>query len=140
MAAISWPTWQGHVKGTELSALDALALALYFSLPRTPHPLPFRLSMALYFLAALFSVVSARVPMAAFFYVWQLARMFLVYAVVTKGCVDPRVPPALLAGMAAGLFMEARVVLFQRFGLHMLQAVGTIGHQNELGMITHFIV
>jgi O-antigen ligase len=140
MAAISWPTWPGHVRGTEFSALDALALALYFSLPRSPHLLPFRLSMALYFFAALLSAVSAEGPVAALFYVWQLARMFLVYAVVTRGCANPRVPLALLMGMAAGLFMEAGVVLFQRFGLHMLQAVGTIGHQNKLGMITHFIV
>jgi O-antigen ligase len=140
MAAISWPLWQGHVKGTEFSALDALALALYLSLPRSPYPLPFRLSMALYFFAALLSAISAAVPAAALFYVWQLARMFLVYAVVARGCADPRVPLALLMGMAAGLFMEAGIVLFQRFGLHMLQAVGTIGHQNKLGMITHFIV
>jgi O-antigen ligase len=140
MAAISWPTWPGYVKGTEFSVLDALALALYFSLPSAPHVLPFRLSMALYFFAALLSMIPAAVPMAALFYVWQLARMFLVFAVVTKGCTDRHVPIALLMGMAAGIFMEAGVVLFQRFGLHMLQAVGTIGHQNQLGMISHLIV
>src|SRR5215470_12125826 len=53
MAPISWAFWPGYVKGAELSLLDLLALAIYLSHPRAPHPLPFRLSMALYFFAAL---------------------------------------------------------------------------------------
>jgi O-antigen ligase len=140
MAAISWPEWTGHVSGIEFSAVDALTLAFYFSLPRAQYPLPFRLSMALYFLTALLSTLQALVPLAALFYAWQLARMFLLYAVVTRACADPRVPYALLKGMAAGLIMEAGVVVWQRFGLGMLQATGTVGHQNLLGMISHFVV
>jgi O-antigen ligase len=140
MAAISWPEWAGHVKGIEFSALDALALTLYLSLPRAQHPLPFRFSMALYFLAALLSALQAESPMAALFYPWQLVRMFLVYAVVTRACADARVLPALLKGLAAVLIMEAGVALWQRFGLGMLQATGTMGHQNLLGMMSHFIV
>lgn len=140
MAAISWPGWLGYVTGTEFSALDALALAIYLSLPRARSPLPFLLSMVLYFSAVLLSVIDADVPVAGLFYAWQLARMFLIYAVVTRGCADPRVPPALLTGMAVGLFWQAVVVLWQRIALGMLQAVGTEGHQNLLGMASHFIV
>jgi O-antigen ligase len=123
----------------EFSVVDALVLAIYFTLPRAQHPLPFRLSMALYFLAVLLSTLNAQTPMASLFYTWQLARMFLLYAVVTRACADPRVPLALLKGMAAGLIMEAGVVLWQRIGLHMLQTPGTVGHQNLLGMISHFV-
>jgi O-antigen ligase len=140
MAAISWPDWPGHVKGIEFSVVDALTLAIYLSLPRAQHPLPFRLSMALYFAAALLSTLQALMPIAALFYSWQLARMFLVFAVVTRACANPSVPPALLKGMAAGLIMEAGVVLWQRIGLGMLQATGTVGHQNLLGLISHFVV
>src|SRR5262249_1882990 len=100
IAIISWPGWPGYVKGTELSALDLFALAIYLSQPRAKHPTPFLLSMGFYFIAVLFSAISAGVPMAALFYAWQLARMFLVYVVVTRACSDERVVPALLTGMA----------------------------------------
>jgi hypothetical protein len=140
MASISWPEWPGYAKGTEFSVVDALALALYLSLPPTRHPLPFRLSMAFYFFAVLLSTIQTDVPMAAIFYLWQIGRMFLVYAAVARGCAVPRVPLALLQGMAAGLLMEAGLVLWQRIGSHMIQAVGTFGHQNLLGVISHFVV
>jgi O-antigen ligase len=140
VAVISWPDWPGHVKGAEFSVLDAVAMALYLSLPPARHPPPFRLSMALYFLAALLSAFQAGVPMAALFYPIQLARMFLVYAVATRACADPRVVPALLKGMAVGLLMEAALAIWQRFALGMLQADGTLGHQNLLGLMSHLVV
>jgi O-antigen ligase len=96
--------------------------------------------MALYFLAALLSALQAEVPLAALFYPIQLARMFLVYAVATRACADPRVVPALLNGMAAGLLMEAASAIWQRFALGMLQADGTLGHQNLLGLMSHLVV
>ncbi len=140
MAAISWPEWPGYVKGTEISLLDLLAISLLFSLPRTGQALPFRASMILYFVAVVLSVFQAAVPMAAVFYAWQIARMFLVYAVVAKGCTDRRVVPALLTGMAIGLCFEACHAMWQRFGLGIPQPGGSFGHQNFLGLITHFVV
>jgi O-antigen ligase len=141
MAIISWVDWPGFAKGAEFSVLDALALAVYFSLPRARHPLPFRLLMALYFVAVSLSVFQARVPMAAIFYPWQLVRMYLVYAAITKACAtDPRAPRALMNGMIAGLFFEAGFVIWERFGLGMIQAGGSEGHQNLLGLMSHFVV
>ncbi len=141
MAIDSWAYWGGYVKGAEFSILDVIALAVYFSLPGGRHPLPFRVSMALYFLATVVSAVQADQPTAALFYSWQLARMFLVYAAVTRAaCADPRVAPALLNGMAAALLIEAAVSIWQRFALGVLQPGGTIGHQNLLGLLSHLIV
>src|ERR1700737_2330311 len=141
MAIDSWADWGGYVKGAEFSILDVLALAVCFSLPGGRHPLPFRFSMALYFLATLLSAFQADQPMAALFYPWQLARMFLVYAAVTRAaCADPRVAPALMKGMAAALFMETGVSIWQRFALGVLQTGGTVGHQNLLGLLSHLIV
>jgi len=140
MAIVSWPAWPGYVKGAEFSVLDALALSVYLSLPGAPRPLPFRLSMALYFLAVLLSTLQASVPTAALFYSWQLARIFLVYAVVTRGCADRRFAPAVLQGLAVGLFMEMGVAIWERFGLGELQTSGTVGHQNLLGLMSHLIV
>jgi hypothetical protein len=141
MAIYSLPDPGWYLKGAEFSILDALALCLYLSLPGGRHSLPFRFSMALYFIAALLSVLQANQPMAALFYPWQLARMFLVYAVVARAaCADPRVAPALMKGMAVALLIEAGVAIWQRFGLGILQTGGTVGHQNLLGLISHLIV
>jgi O-antigen ligase len=141
VAPVTWAGWTGHVDGMEISVLDALAVALYLTLPRARNPLPFRLSMALYFMAVLLSVFQAGAPMAALFYAWQLARMFLVYAIVTRGAfADPRVAPAVMTGLAAALFMEAGLVIWQRVGLGLLQTPGTFIHQNILGLASHFIV
>jgi O-antigen ligase len=139
MAIISWADWPGYVKGAEFSVLDALVLALYLSQPGPRRLVPFWLSMALYFTATLLSALQASEPTAALFYSWQVARMFLVYTTVARGCADPRVPPAILKGMAAGLFVEVAVTLVQRVGMGMLQAPGTMYHQNLLGMMTHFV-
>src|SRR5262245_21330478 len=141
MAVVSWAQWPGFVKGAELSILDLLALAIYLSLPRARDPLPFRLSMAFYFFAALLSVLHANVLVAALFYPWQLARIFLVYAVVTRACAeDERVVPSLLKGMAIGLCLEACFATWERFGSGIIQTGGTLGHQNLLGLMSHFVV
>jgi O-antigen ligase len=141
MAAISWPGWPGYAKGIEVSVLDILVVALYLGLPRSGRELPFRFSMACYFLAVLLSVSQATVPMAVFFYAWQLARMFLVYAVVTKACAtDERVIYAIIKGMGIGLCVNACDVVWQRFGLGIHQAGGFLGNQNLLGLLSHFAV
>jgi O-antigen ligase len=140
MAFDSAAEWGGYVKGAEISGLDVVALCLYISLPGARHPLAFRYSMAFYFLATAFSALQALAPIFSLFYPWQLARMFLVYATVTKGCSDPRVTWALMKGMAAALIMEAGLVVWQRFGLGLIQTGGTLGHQNLLGLMSHLVI
>ena len=107
-----------YVHGAEFSVLDGLALALYFSLPPSRHSLPFRFAMSLYFVAVVLSVFLSPDAITALFYVWQLARMFLIYAVVARGATDPRIATAVLTGMAIGLFLQVPVMLWQRFILH----------------------
>ena len=140
IAIISWAYWPGYAKGMEFSVLDGLAIALYISTRSSLRSLPFRLWMALYFLAVLLSSFLAAVPIAAFFYDWQLLRVFLLYAVVARGCTDPRVPLAIIKGLAAGLFVEAGYAVWERFGQGVLQVTGTLGHQNLLGMMMHPVV
>jgi hypothetical protein len=66
--------------------------------------------------------------------------MALVFAVIAKGCADARVPPAILNGMVIGLAYQALDAAWERFGHGVLQAGGAIGHQNLLGLMTHFVV
>jgi len=136
----SWAEWPGFVKGAEFSVLDAIAIAVYLSLPKARNPLPFRFSMGFYFFACLISALQAEVPMAALFYPWQLARMLLLYAVISRACADWRVALALLTGMTAALTIEAGVAIWQRFGQGILQASGTFEHQNTLGLMSHLVV
>jgi O-antigen ligase len=139
MAAISWPEWPGYVKGIEISLLDILALAIYIGQPTKRKPLPFRIALTFYFAAVLFSVFKALEPTAAMFYCWQLVRIFFLYAVVTRGCQDDRVPALILRGMAVGICCEACFAIWERFGSGIIQASGTFGHQNLLGLISHFV-
>jgi O-antigen ligase len=139
MAFISWLGWPGYVKGAEFSLLDGLAIALYLGSPNPRCSVPFRLTMGFYFLATVLSATVALEPTAALFYSWQLARMFLIYVTVARGCNDPRVPLALLKGMTAGLVIELVVTIWQRFALGMVQATGTESHQNILGLMIHFV-
>ena len=139
VALISWPDWPGMSKGVEISILDILALAIYLSLGRSQHTLPFKLSMSLYFLVVLLSAFQSPVPAATLFYVWQLVRIFFLDLVVTKACEDKRVAPWLMTGMAAGLCIEAGDVLFQRFVIHLPQTTGTFIHQNTLGLVGNLV-
>ena len=140
MAAIAWSGWSGFVKGAEFSVIDALVLALYFTLPKSTRALPFRLPMILYFGTVLLSAAQSEMPEVVFFYCWQLARMFLIYMVVARACADPRVAPAILKGVAIGIIMEAGIVIWQRFALGMLQTPGNLDHQNMVGMMSLFAV
>jgi O-antigen ligase len=116
-------------------------LSLYINLPRSRNPLPFRGIFGTYFFAVLLSTFQASVPEAALFYPFQLARIFLLFALVARACsADDRVAPSLLRGMAIGICAEACIVIWQRFALGELQAGGTFIHQNGLGLVSHFVV
>lgn len=141
MALDSAPEWVGYVKGAEISVIDLLATALYFTTSGIRHPpLPFRIVMLFYLGVVLLSALQAFVPIEALFFLWQLSRMFVLYMAVTRGCVDPRVTPALLDGMGAGLILEAAFAIWQRFGLGMIQTHGTVNSQNLLGLMSHLVI
>lgn len=141
LAPLSWADWPGYVKGLEVTGIDIASLAILLSLPRSSSPLPFKVSMLVYLVAVFVSASQALVPEAALFYPFQLARVFLFFSVVAKAsAVDGRVAPSLLRGMLIGICFEACLMMFQRLVLGELQAVGTIGHQNGVGMLTNLIV
>jgi hypothetical protein len=141
MAIISWAGWPGYVQGLEFSVMDALALALYLALPKISYSIPFRVPMLLYFTAVVASALQAQEPHAVLFYAWQLGRMSLVCLAVARACTyDTKNALAVLTGMGAGLAMEAVTALWERLGHGVVQAAGTMGHQNLLGLMSHFVV
>ena len=140
IAIISWPHWIGLLSGLEVTVVDVFTIAAFFSLPRARSPFPFGLPLLLYILAVCLSVLQADEPVAAIFYVWQVLRVSLLLLVVARICVEPDMPVYLLKGMALGLCLQVLVVVWQRFGLGIVQTAGTFAHQNTLGLVSHFVV
>ena len=140
IALIDWSGWPGYTKGVLYSAIDAAALAILLTLPKSQRPLPFLTPMLLYLGAVLLSALHAQIPVAAFFYATQLLRIFLVYFVVARACAQRAVIPPLLTGLTLGLCFQAATVLYQRYGLGILQTAGSFGHQNSLGLVSNLVV
>jgi hypothetical protein len=140
LSAIAWPAWPGHVKGLQITAFDLYAIAMYFALPRRPYKIRFKLGMIFYFMTVILSIFVAQVPFASIFYAWQLIRVFFVYVIILKSGSDERVTAWILKGLAGGLFLEACFAVWERFGEGIIQASGSLGHQNFLGLISHFVV
>ena len=134
----SWNMWPGYVKGFELSIADAIAMAMLMSGTGRNEPVRFKLTFGFYFLIVLSSIAVSSIPSAAILYVWQLARMALLVVAVSRCCADPRAAKAIMAGLVAGLFYNSL------FGLadHLkgtIQSGGMMGHQNLLGLMSHFV-
>lgn len=139
IALVSWPEWLGFAHGIEVTLIDVLALSLYLG-QRKARDVPFKAVISLYFAAIALSLTQAELPLAASFYLWQFARVILIYLVVLQACDDDRAPGALLMGMGLGLALQLAVVVWQRYGLGIIQTPGTFAHQNTLGMALHFVV
>lgn len=133
-AIIGWPIWNGTVKGTEISPLDALALALIVTRRRSVGWPPLWSLFALYGAVLAFSVVISQVPMASFFSFWQFLRIALLFVAVAGEGDQPIVRRALLSGLSLGLLMQLFYVVLQK-AHGVVQASGTAAHQNMLGMM-----
>lgn len=138
VSIISWGMWPGYVKGMIVSLLDALALAIACTVRdpvRTTRPL---LWPYLAFLAgSAVSIAFATPAMASFFFTWQLARAILLFVAVSKVTSRPEGTRYVVAGLAAGIAFQAAFSIRERLG-GVTQASGTLGHQNLLGLCTHF--
>jgi hypothetical protein len=139
---ISWPHWPGPVKGLDISLLDAIAVAIIYATKRVKTPLLLKAAFALYCSAIIVSTISAgeagRMP--SIFYAWQVGRAVLVYFAAARACATiPNGAIGIVFGLGAGLAFQSLVALKSYLGGD-LQAGGWFGHQNLLGMTSHFAV
>ncbi|MBB3694681.1 O-antigen ligase [Sphingomonas sp. BK580] len=139
VAPISWAYWPGFVKGAEVTLIDALAIALIVSTPRKFRRVHLRWPLIAYTALVLLSLLQNDVPISTFFYVWQLARMVLVLSAVAMTCRDPKAVRGLILGLILGICFQA-VMSLKAHAQGAIQAAGTLGHQNLLGMLTHFVI
>ena len=139
-APIAWPGWPGPVKGTEVSFIDTISLAMIFATRGVRIPWSIKLSFAIYCLAIVISTFAAAQPMAAIFYAWQLFRAALLLMAISRVCVaEPEAPAALLGGLGLGLAYEAGLVVWQY--LHgAARPGGNFPHANFLGLAADFAV
>jgi len=138
---ISWIGWGGYVKGMEICFIDTISIIVLLAFRGRGPRLPFIVPMTLYFIATSIAAVGAQVPEAGFFYVWQLARVLLLYAAVATACAgNLRAVGGVLTGLATAELIEGVVAIWQRFGQHILQSSGTLSSQNELGLASHFVI
>jgi hypothetical protein len=132
---IAWPLWNGTVRGIEISVVDTLAAALILTRRRVPGRLPFWGIIAFYGFTIVISLLQSTVAMASFFVVWQFCRMLLVFAAIGGEVHQPELRKGLLTGLSLGIMLQASYVVQQKAS-GIVQATGTMFHQNALGMMT----
>lgn len=136
-AIISWATWPGQTKGVVITLLDALALAVVIRSRRSPLFFPFTGIIIAYIGAASLSILFSNNPQASFFYAWQLGMVLLVFWAAANVCMTEDGQKMIIAGLVCGVTLQAGFSISQKLS-GVVQASGTMGHQNLLGVATHF--
>jgi O-antigen ligase len=140
VAPISWAQWPGPVKGMEVSLLDGIAVAVILATPAMRTPTSIRVTFGVYWAALAISTLAAMQIWPSAFYGWQLLRAVVVYLAVARASQFVEgAPTSLLAGMGFGVVIEAVWATLQ-FATGAEHPGGNMGHQNILGMSSHFAV
>ena len=141
VALISWGEfWTGYVPGLQVTAVDVIAVFLYFTVRTRTNKISYNIPFLLYLAALSLSVLQAEMPLASGFSVWQFVRIYFVTVVVATACTQELIPYQLLKGLAVGMTIQFVSVLWQKFAQGAIQPTGTFAHQNTLGLIAHLVV
>lgn len=139
-APVAWPTWPAPVKGTEISFIDSVALALFFSAPKVRIPSSIKISYLLLCLALLISTCVAYNHIAALFYVWEFLRTTLLFLAMARVCAsEPRAAIAFIGGLCVGMMGEGVWVVLQ-YLQHAERPGGSFGHSNTMGIAADFAI
>ena len=139
-APIAWPAWPAPAKGTEVSFIDAIAVALFFSTPRVRIPTSIKMSYVLICLALFVSTCVAYNRIAAFFYIWEFLRATVLFLAIARACAyEPRSATALIAGLCFGMIGEAVWVVLQ-YAHHLDRPGGSFGHSNTMGIAGDYAI
>jgi hypothetical protein len=139
VALISWPLWNGTVRGIQISPIDTLAIALLVTRRKGINYLPFLAIIGLYAVPLMLSLAFASVPLATVFSIIQLLRWTVVFIAVAGELTRVNALRGLLLGFALGMTLQAVYVVQEKLS-GAVQATGTMAHQNVLGMMIEFAV
>lgn len=137
-AIINYAGWPGHTKGLIITILDALALAIVVTSSNPLKKLPLFGIVFLYFCTAILSMAFSDQPLTSAFYAFQLLRVLVLFIAVASIMRDPRAIHWLGYGLATGAIFQGIITIEQRLS-GVIQASGTMGHQNLLGFMLHFV-
>lgn len=137
-AFVSWAGWTGYSHGIIVSFLDVLALAIIATSQKHKIATPFVALFGLYFFATFISMFSSSLWMSSAFYIFQLIRVFIVFFAVASFSGDYSQLRWLALGLAIGATYQCAMTIEQRLS-GVVQASGTMGHQNLLGLMLHFV-
>jgi O-antigen ligase len=132
---ISWPNWAGTAKGILFSPVDTLAAALILTRPKSAFVPPFIIVIGLFGFCLAISVLISTVPLASIFALWQFGRAVLIFVAISGECIKPDLRDQFMKGLALGLIFQAAFVIYQKAS-GVVQASGTMYHQNTLGAMT----
>lgn len=135
VSIISWPLWPGTSKGVIVGFGDTLALAILFTRRHRIGMLPFTGLVVAYLAVMVLATAYSRMPMASLFPTWDMSRALIVFLAVGGELLRPSAYSALLRGFAIALMVQAGFVVKQKLS-GVVQATGTMDHQNLLGMST----
>lgn len=137
-ALIDWAFWPGYVKGMIITVMDSLAVAIILSNRNNVRGTKFIGLFWFYIASSTVSVLLSDRWLGSFFYVFQLIKVLLVFVAVVKITQDSRSIRWIAVGLAFGAIFQAMVAVDQRLS-GAFQVSGTLGHQNLLGMMLHFV-
>lgn len=138
VAFINWATWPGFARGLIVSILDTLAIAIILAARAPFRRLPLLGALGAYLAAVTVSVFVSHQWESSSFYVFQLLRVILVFVAVASVAGKPGAVRWIAFGLAAGAIFQGLVTIEQRMS-GMVQATGTMAHQNLLGLMLHFV-
>ena len=138
-AIINYAGWPGHTKGLTITFLDSLALAIIFTSANPLKNLPLFGILFFYVCTAILSMAFSNQPVTSSFYAFQLVRVLVLFIAVASIMRDPRAIHWLGYGLAAGAIFQGIITIEQRLS-GVVQASGTMGHQNLLGFMLHFVI
>jgi hypothetical protein len=139
-APIAWPSWPAPAKGTEISFIDAIALALFLSTPKIRIPPSLKVSYILICLALFVSTCVAYNQIAALFYLWEFLRATLLFLAIARACAsEPSAAIAFVTGICVGMIGEAGWVALQ-YVQHVDRPGGSFGHSNTMGIAANYAV
>lgn len=138
-ALVTWPLWNGTVRGIQLSLVDTLALAIIATRRSGVDRLAFLPLLGFYLVTLTLSIVNASVPLASVFSCYQWSRAILLFVALGGELTRARALQSLISGLSLGLLLQAGFVVWQKLS-GVVQATGTLGHQNILGVIAELAV
>lgn len=134
---ISWSMWPGYVKGALVALPDVIAVAILLSTRGKGRFSPEFGLFVVYIVLSAVSIAYSEVRTASAFYTWQLLRMLLVAFAVARVCRNPEAPRMIIYGLCYGILFQACFSFYERVFHGVVQASGTMAHQNLLGMMTY---